>query len=560
MKKRSFLVLSVITLFIASCGKQGGKSGLLVPKDAALVVHINSASLSSKLSWNEIKATAWFKKMHEQSKSNDSLAQQLLDDPSRSGIDTKKDFVMFMKKHGQGGYMVMEGSLTSQATYEQMLAEINKQEPKEIKKDGDFSYMIAHEKSVVVWNKSMFALVQNSNVNAMGALSKFRGGRSMSMDGYTFDTDSLKIFGEQALTLEAGQNLDGDSRFADLVKDGSDMHVWMNISNYVSGGMGNAMLNMTKAKSLLDGNITATSFNFDNGKISAHSKHYFSDELATIYSNNKSANVTADLINRIPSSDVLGVLAYNFSPTAMKDVLKATGMDAMADMFLSKVDFSVDDFVKAAKGDLLLAVSDPVVKTDTTGMNPSGKPGFKFLLATSVKDKAAFEKMVTLMWDFSKQMRKNPSDENPSGINYKVANDWFALSNSLDYTDKFLAGGANSKLPFTDKITGHPVGLYIDLQRILKFAGTMTKGDSTVHTILDASVNMWQDITATGGDYKDKSTEFSFEINLVDKTTNSLKQLNQYFDKIAGSMINKEKAMMKMMMDHNVPEPPADVK
>ena len=98
MKKRSLLILSVITILIASCGKQGGKSGLLVPKDAALVIHINSASLSSKLSWNEIKATAWFKKMHEQSESGDSLAQQLLDDPSRSGIDTKKDFVMFMKK------------------------------------------------------------------------------------------------------------------------------------------------------------------------------------------------------------------------------------------------------------------------------------------------------------------------------------------------------------------------------------------------------------------------------------------------------------------------------
>ena len=56
------------------------------------------------------------------------------------------------------------------------------------------------------------------------------------------------------------------------------------------------------------------------------------------------------------------------------------------------------------------------------------------------------------------------------GINYKLENNWFAVSNSAEFTDKFLAGG-NSKLPFVDKITGHPIGIYIDLQKIIEFAG-----------------------------------------------------------------------------------------
>jgi hypothetical protein len=557
MKQRSLLVLSFIAILFASCGNKAGKSGLMVPKDAAIVVHINSASLSSKLSWSEIKATSWFKKMQGEVKSDDTLAQRLLNDPSKSGIDTKQDFVMYIKKHGRGGYMVVEGSLTDKATYEQMLAEMHKKEPKEIKKHGDFSYVSSkNETSVVVWNKTMFAIVSNANIPNMGA--NLMGGKKRS-EGFEFEADSLQIFGEQALTLEGGQNLDSDSRFANLIKDGSDMHVWMNIGSYMSGA-GNPMLNMTKASTIFEGNITAMSLNFENGKITAKSKHYFNDQMAKIHSDNKPENVSADVINRIPSSDVVAVLAFNYSPQAFKEVLKVTGLDTYADMFLGKVDFSIDDFVKANKGEMLLAVCDPVAKMDTMKMGNEvhaypGRPDAKILFATSVKDKASFEKMVTLLWDLSKQIRKGDDNSSIPGISYKLENNWFAVSNSAEYTDKFLAGGKN-KFAFTDKITGHPMGLYIDLQRIIKFAGSMSKESTANKAIYDASLNMWQDITAKGGDYKDKSSESEFEINLVDKNTNSLKQLNQYFDKIGELMHEKMKMKERVVKDEEVKDPP----
>jgi hypothetical protein len=324
--------------------------------------------------------------------------------------------------------------------------------------------------------------------------------------------------------------------------------------------MGNAVLNMTKAKSIFEDNVTAMSLNFDNGKITAKSKHFYSDQMSKIYANNKSENISADVINRIPSSDVVAVLAFNYSPTGLKEVLKLTGLDAMADMYLEKINFSIDDFVKANKGEVLLAVTDPKAKMDT--MNFGGethvyplKPDMNVLFATSVKDKASFEKMVTLIWDLSKQVRKG-GDEAKPGISYKLENNWFAVSNIAEYTDKFLAGGKN-KFSFTDKITGHPMGLYIDLQRIIKFAGSMSKDSSAANkTIYDASLNMWQDITAKGGDYNDKSSESEFEINLVDKNTNSLKQLNQYIDKIAILADSKKKMKEAALKDIEVNEAP----
>jgi hypothetical protein len=554
MKQRSFLVLSAVVLLFASCSNKGGKSGLLVPKDAAFVLHINTESLTSKLSWSEIQQTSWFKGLQKEAQSNDSLAKRLMEDPSSSGVDIKKDFVLFSKKHNGGGYMVFEGFLNSQATYEQTLAEMTKKKPKEIKKSGDFSYMVPDSKSVVVWNKSRFAMVSNAKTGGM--TGGFGRNRNISYENAEFDTDSLLIFGQQALSLE-GDNLENDSRYAELVNDGRDMHMWFN------SGMLSSGLNMLKEKlpmadfdAVLKGTVSAISISFENGKISAKSKQYYNEQMSKVLADNRPQPITADLINRIPSSDVVAVMAFNFAPNTIKEVLKIAGVDVMANAYLtSQYNTGIDELLNATKGNVLLAVSDPQMIMDT--INFGGKtqvipkmPSAKFLFATSVKDRAAFEKLIGLVGEAKKQMGGNDEGGNNlgsrmpflSGINYKLEKDWFIVSNSPAYTDKFVAGGNNSH-PFVNKIAGHPMGAYVDLQRIIRFFGSMAK-DSSSSEITQLALNTWENITATGSDFNGKYSESEFEVNLVDKNTNSLKQISQFMDKM--STYNKKRKEEQM--------------
>jgi hypothetical protein len=102
---------AVAALFATSCGKSGDASDLMIPKDAAVVVHINSSSLASKLSWKEIQATNWFKAMHKEA--DDSLAKEMLENPKASGIDNTADMAFFMQQRGKGGIAVFEGKLSS---------------------------------------------------------------------------------------------------------------------------------------------------------------------------------------------------------------------------------------------------------------------------------------------------------------------------------------------------------------------------------------------------------------------------------------------------------------
>jgi hypothetical protein len=195
----------------------------------------------------------------------------------------------------------------------------------------------------------------------------------------------------------------------------------------------------------------------------------------------------------------------------------------------------MDEFVKANKGDLVFALSDFKIEEKSipipgsTETYKSNSPDMKILFATSVNDKPAFDKLVTTLKTQVDQLGHTGLPE----ITYTLNNGWFAAGNSAEDVNKFIAGG-NSNQPFASKIGGHSMGAFIDIQKFLTAAaGSSSTTSGEAKEILDASQKMWKDVYIWG----DAKTGSEAEINLVDKSTNSLKQLNQYFDKLAA--VNK---------------------
>jgi hypothetical protein len=555
MRRNSLLILSALAILFAACGNKGGKSGLLVPKDAAMVVHINSSSLSSKLTWEEIRQTNWFKQLSKES--TDSTAQQLLADPASSGIDTKADLVFYLKKQGKGSYMVFQGSLTDASAFEKLLLQVHKEEPKEVKQDGDFSYMASEKDGVILWDKSKFAFINNAEIPDMQSMGAGKPVISR------FSADSLRMYGRTALDLKGEDNLDSDTRFADLVKDGSDIHFWLNSSGY--GGM-TGMASMMKLSLLFEGNVSAVSVNFDNGKITGKSKSYYNPEMTKLIEKHKPENVSSAVLNRIPSSNVAGVIAFNYPPQGLQEFLKVLGVDGMANGFLADMNYSIEEFVKANKGEVLLAISDVnmepkvdvVPESGGTPNNTNWAPGMNILFATSVNDEASFQKLVTILEGVSKNMMPGKSP-----MSYQIQNGWFAASNSDAHKNSFLAGTGTTKQPFVDKISGHPMAMYIDLNKILTATGSknLAKMDTAARQGYDLSLATWQDIVGYGGEYKDKAIVFDFEVNFVDKNTNSLKQLNQYADRMYTLHQESKKRMAAInsewdMVDTTMAPPP----
>ena len=66
-----------------------------------------------------------------------------------------------------------------------------------------------------------------------------------------------------------------------------------------------------------------------------------------------------------------------------------------------------------------------------------------------------------------------------------------------------------------------------------------------------ASLQLWDNILWKGGEFKDGALTQSFEINLIDKTTNSLVQLNQYSNTL-GKLYSEKRKRSTVALDNEV--------
>jgi hypothetical protein len=526
-------LLFLVFLFTAASCKQTDKIGKLVPADAGVVIHVNGNRLSDKLSWQEIRNTDWFKDMYTQGK--DSVAKKLMDDPESSGIDTKADLIFFTKQQGNGGYFAFTGTIKDAKAFEAFNKNISKENS--TKADG-YSSIAFGKDGVVTWNDDRFIYITNAPATNPARMNV---GYDQDEPAYqsSFTPDSLRLFAKQLFVLDGDNSLGRDDKFTDMIKEDGDMHFYINYGEMYSN-MAMGMMSMMKMNLLFEGNIAAATINFDDGRITMKSKQYYGKELSDLLEKYDSKKIDKAILNRIPSKDVVAVFAMNYPPQGIKEFTKLIGVDGMVNGFLGEVNYSIEEFQKANKGDLLIVVSDfSVSKLESENVVPGeppvrssrNMPDVKVLFATSVNDRAAFDKLIST---FKKEKDKMGEIPSIPSITYSLNNDWFAASNSQDYVNQFLAGGDNNH-PFTEKLSGHSYGGYMDIQKLLKGMKAWSNDTTTKSPGFDASIAMWQDAWFTAGEYKNGSISAEGVINLVDKKTNSLKQLNQYINTISKS-------------------------
>jgi hypothetical protein len=537
------LLAAALVLILASCSKTN-KQGKPVPKDAAIVVLLNGASLSAKLPWDDIKQNALFQEMYADT-TTPAFVRKALDNPDNSGIDTKTDMTFFVQKDSLGGIIAFTGTVKDAEKFKLFCLDAAK-DGSQSEKDG--VSFISKSPVCVGWNKDKFLFVCNapdmhSNYRMMHHLPD-----SMQMPVAPASSRDFLATCTNLFNLKESNSLGENEKFTTLVKKSGDIHFWMNaeeLNKGVMAGMANnpalAMLNINK---LMEGSITTATVNFENGKIVADVKSYAGKELSELYKKYGGRNIDEDMLKRLPQKDVAAVFAMSFKPEGIKEFLKLLGVEGYANMGLAFAGFTLDDFIKANKGDILIAVSDFKKSKDTVVTDSAGNTTManinKFsvspdvLFATSIGDKDAFNMLIKAGEKFGKNI---PAD---FPISYNSNGKYFGIGNSKENVDKFVAGTSSNNADFINKITGNPFGGYINLQYLMRTFESDVK-DSSAKIAFDASVKMWDNVYMKGGKYEDGGMNQSIEINLLDKNTNSLKQLNQYAGLLSIMIKDKKK-------------------
>jgi Domain of unknown function (DUF4836) len=519
-------LLAVVSLLVLASCKKTNKEGRFIPKDAAIAVHVNGATLSAKLPWEEVKQNVLFKEIYADSGIT-AFAKQALENPDNSGIETKTDMLFFAERDSSGGIVAFTGTIKDAEKFKLFNLDVTKG-GSQSERDG-VNY-ISKYPVCVAWNKEKFVYITDApQFNQQSTNTKSR---------------DLGVACKNIFDLKESNSLGEDEKFTTLLKKAGDLHFWMNAEQLNKGGITNAALSMISLNKLYEGNITTATVNFENGKILIDTKSYANKEMTAVYKKMGGKNIDEDMIKRLPAKEVAAVFAMSYKPEGIKDFLKVLGVEGYANMGLAFAGFSMDDFIKANKGDVLIAVTDlkqkdaPYVFSDNPKSADNNFTQPDIIFATSIGDKEAFNLLIKAAEKFG----KSAAGDLP--IAYSSDGKHFVLGNSKENIAKFSAGPVNN-FTFLSKINGHPFGGYINMQFILKSIETNFGKDSTAKVFYDASVKMWDNVYMKGGDYDDGGMNSNIEIDLMDKNTNSLKQLNQYLGLVSKIKMENDKKQEK---------------
>jgi Domain of unknown function (DUF4836) len=522
---RLTLLAALSVLVFASC-KKTNKKGRFIPKDAAIAVHVNGATLSEKLPWDEVKQNVLFKEIYADTGIT-AFAKQALENPDNSGVNTKTDLLFFAQRDSSGGIVAFTGTIKDAEKFKLFNLDVTKG-GSESERDG-VNY-ISKYPMCVAWNKEKFVYITDApQFNQQSGGAKAR---------------DLGVACKNIFDLKESNSLGEDEKFTALLKKAGDIHFWMNAEELNKGSITNAAFSMINLSKLYEGSITTAAVNFENGKILIDTKSYANKEMTAVYKKMGGKNINEDLIKHLPSKDVAAVFAMSYKPEGIKDFLKILGVEGYANMGLAFAGFSMDDFIKANKGDVLIALSDFKTKNDTTVTDENGATntvGYLFnnqpdvLFATSIGDKDAFNQLIKAGEKFG----KGKTDDLPMAYNSDGKN--FAIGSSKENVDKFITNGSKNNFDFLSKINGNPFGGYINMQYIMKAFEKEATKDSSAKVAYDASLKMWDNIYMKGGNYDDGGMNQTIEIDLVDKSTNSLKQLNQYLGLLSKLKMENDK-------------------
>lgn len=533
---KSYLLAGIGAIIIlASCSKTNTQ-GKFIPKDAPLVIHINGASLSEKLPWDEIKQSQFFKETYSDS-TVPGFIKKVLDNPENSGIDVKGDLLLFGIQDSAGSYFCLQGNIKDATKFDAFNNEVITAGAKS--EDGEIKYIIK-DRIAAGWNKEKFIyIIDMPNIGRYDTYSNIDT-KNKSRD---VNATCKSIF-----ALKEDNTLAKDEKFTALMKEKGDVHFWINMEVIY-----NEIPNVSKAYDMLNlnklytGTRSTATINFENGKITADTKNYVGEELSSIFKKYEGGNIDEDMIKRIPAKNIAALFVMNYKPEAIKKIIEISGFGELLNLGMSFLGFNVDDFIKANKGDVVIALTDikQQVHTypsyeDSTKTNTYTTTDPEFLFATSIADKNAFNLIINGVKKLSQKSDKDLS----KSIFYNSNEKYFVIGNNKENTDKYL-GSPSANFDFIKKLNNSSIAGYADIQYIMRKFESEAAKDSTSKAMYDLSVKMWENVFLTGGKYTNGGLTQQFEINLVDKNTNSLKQLNNYISTIASLAKEHEKKMME---------------
>ncbi|RPD37972.1 DUF4836 family protein [Chitinophaga barathri] len=547
MISRTLLVLSGAAVLLLSACSKTPEQGKHIPRNAAMVVGVNSAQIQDKLVKDGLTVDKLFDAV--QSKDTSSSMAKAMKDAENSGVDLKGDVFIAMVpgEAGSKGYLAAYAKLKDAAKFEAFIKEKSK---KDVKAGTDFKYLEDND-AIVGFDKEtiigIFAFDPNdlNNNNPYGF---------DDMDGMDGDSAALPAAPKAVNNVETlnklfhlkkDESIATVESFKDVQKEKGDVFFWMSSEQIYAFNPGTpsgmAALMTGNIKKLTEGAFTTAAAHFENGKIKVNGTSYAGKEMTDIIKKYPMEKVNMEMIENYPSENILGYAVANFDLRMVGDILKLVGMDGLVNMGLAEAQISLDDILKAFKGEIAIIGSDFSVVSKPSEWDSSmttEKPDIKFVFNMKVGDKAAFEKVMSskvVAPMFSKQGDQYVPQQPMGPVAVSINDKRILAASDQALLTAYEAGKSKAKLDeaAVNATKGSVFSMYLDIEKIVN-----NIPEKEMKQLPDSISNdlkgLLKNFTVSSEPFSGKSQKSVLELNFKNESQNTLVQLVNFTKKMWG--------------------------
>jgi hypothetical protein len=177
---------------------------------------------------------------------------------------------------------------------------------KDVVNKDNLKTILFEEKGSVSWNENKFLYLLKSGFSP-----------SFRMDSNNVNQDPKSRFQDIARRIfnyKKDSLLIGDDRFNTLLKVEGDVHFWSNAEGLFADNPNLGFLSLLRTEVYFRESVTAATLSFDKGKIAVHARTYSNKEMEELMKKYSGENINVNYIQRIPSENVIGLLAANYKP------------------------------------------------------------------------------------------------------------------------------------------------------------------------------------------------------------------------------------------------------
>jgi hypothetical protein len=541
---RMALLLVVATAIFTSCKKPVPKTTTHIPKNASVVIGINTKNLHSKLEKNQDLLASIFR--NHASSDTINNAKQELEDLKNSGLDLQENFyVSMIRKVGgmgadAGNIIAVVGAVKDAS---KLGSYISKKHPtSEVKKEKDYSYASVDGDNMIAWNDELAVFIRNQQT--------YSGGMEYDSTTHTFNlkrpgnnSSDLKSEIETYFTLKEDNSVASIPEFRDLMQEQVDATLWANSGTSLES----FPVTLPNVRELLANSYTAGTLNFEDGKIEIKSKSYYSQQLKDILKKYTGPIADLNLIENYPSNNINGFLVFAFNPEVISAVVRYLQVGGVVDNFLTKTmgtNYTLQEALKAIKGDFAVMFSDfqigsPKAINQTIEAQQIQTVTYNsgnLLINVPIGDKVEMRKLMDnlakngLVTKVNNEYRLTQQVRG-LGIKLSVDDKNLLIATDSSLITKYKSKGGKLKIgnDVMNDFKGKSAIFYLDIENILNgVAGN--PADTSNQKILTKAKGTFKDVKAYAKNFNGKYVEGHCEIRFKNTNENGLTSLLQFMN------------------------------